>query len=206
MNKKCCTCKEYLPLESFYLCKTNKDGIHHKCKKCKKKEPYNKEYFKKYREANKEKKAFTNKKYRENNKEKIKLHKASDKYKKIKSTSDKKYYEKVKLNPSLLIAMRIRTMISECANNKNRKTFDILGYNKNDLVLHLENKFTDNMSWNNYGKKGWHIDHIKPLALFDLTKEYELKEAFSLSNLQPLWASDNCSKGSLYNGKRYYKK
>lgn len=43
-----------------------------------------------------------------------------------------------------------------------------------------------------YGK--WHIDHIQPLANFDLTNIEQLKIACNYNNLQPLWASDNLSK------------
>jgi hypothetical protein len=43
-----------------------------------------------------------------------------------------------------------------------------------------------------------HIDHIKPLSSFDLTKIEELREACNYKNLQPLWAKDNLMKGSKY--------
>ena len=82
----------------------------------------------------------------------------------------------------------------------------MLGYNTIDLVNHLENKFVNNMSWCNYGRGGWHIDHIRPIASFDVSDPDWLKNAFSLDNLQPLYESDNCSKGSLYNGIRYNSK
>lgn len=48
------------------------------------------------------------------------------------------------------------------------------------------------MSWDNYGK--WHIDHIKPLADFDLSDPKQFKEACHYSNLQPLWAEENHKK------------
>ncbi len=45
------------------------------------------------------------------------------------------------------------------------------------------------MNWENYGKFGWHIDHIIPCDSFDLTKEEEQRRCFHYSNLQPLWAT-----------------
>jgi hypothetical protein len=52
------------------------------------------------------------------------------------------------------------------------------------------------MSWDNYGKYGWHIDHIKPCSSFDLSDRKQLLECFNYRNLQPLWALDNLKKGS----------
>tara|TARA_R110000751_G_scaffold131998_3_gene234420 strand:- start:438 stop:656 length:219 start_codon:yes stop_codon:yes gene_type:complete len=70
--------------------------------------------------------------------------------------------------------------------------------------MHLEDQFQDGMSWENYGRpngdylEGWHIDHIKPCALFNLEDASQQKECFHYTNLQPLWAEDNLSKGDKY--------
>lgn len=76
------------------------------------------------------------------------------------------------------------------------RLFSRLGYTLQDLVAHLESKFTDGMTWDNYGE--WHVDHIKPCAAFDLTLDGQFEECWSLENLQPLWASDNVKKGAKY--------
>jgi hypothetical protein len=73
-----------------------------------------------------------------------------------------------------------------------------LGCSVSEFLVHLEAKFTEGMSWNNYGK--WHIDHIRPLSSFDLTDPLQLAAACNYKNLQPLWAFDNISK----NGKLEY--
>jgi hypothetical protein len=52
------------------------------------------------------------------------------------------------------------------------------------------------MSWDNWTKDGWHIDHIKPCSSFDLSKEYEQRACFHYTNMQPLWAVDNLRKGN----------
>lgn len=62
------------------------------------------------------------------------------------------------------------------------------------LRRHLESRWLPGMAWENYGFYGWHIDHIRPLAKFDLTDPTQVAEAFHFSNLQPLWAKDNLSK------------
>lgn len=71
-----------------------------------------------------------------------------------------------------------------------------LGCSVQELMKYIESKFSSGMSWKNYGKRGWHIDHIKPLSGFDLTKSDQLKQACHYTNLQPLWWQENLSKGS----------
>ena len=52
------------------------------------------------------------------------------------------------------------------------------------------------MKWSNMGgKKGWQIDHIKPLVKFDLSKKSNQLKAFNYKNTQPMWIKDNLSKG-----------
>ena len=52
------------------------------------------------------------------------------------------------------------------------------------------------MNWQNHSKIGWHIDHKLPLDFFNLTDKIQLSKACHYTNLQPLWAFDNLSKGS----------
>jgi hypothetical protein len=56
---------------------------------------------------------------------------------------------------------------------------------------YLESRFLPGMSWENYGKFGWHIDHIKPCCSFDMSDPKQQRECFHYKNLQPLWAIDN---------------
>lgn len=56
-----------------------------------------------------------------------------------------------------------------------------------------KSKFQKGMTWENHGD--WHIDHIKAIATFNLLDEDEQKKCFHWSNLQPLWADENISKG-----------
>lgn len=72
-------------------------------------------------------------------------------------------------------------------------TMELVGCSREELRIHLESKFQENMTWENYGT--WHVDHIIPFAFFDLSDPEQLKKACHYTNLQPLWAKDNLSKG-----------
>lgn len=52
------------------------------------------------------------------------------------------------------------------------------------------------MTWENYGFKGWHIDHITPLDSFDHTDEVQIHKAWQYTNLPPLWWQENLRKGN----------
>lgn len=82
-------------------------------------------------------------------------------------------------------------------------TMDLLGCTIEEFRAYLESKFTEGMTWDNYGKQGWVIDHIIPCRSFDLTKIEEQKKCFNYKNMQPLWNTDNQKKSDLLpNGKR----
>ena len=84
--------------------------------------------------------------------------------------------------------------------NKPYNTEKILGADFNTIKKHIENQFKENMFWDNMGKNGWVIDHIKPLSLAK-TKE-ELLILCNYENLQPMWEKENKTKSSIYNGER----
>lgn len=72
----------------------------------------------------------------------------------------------------------------------------LVGYSVDDLTAHLEAQFQPGMTWENRGE--WHIDHIIPLSAFNYTKPEhpDFRRAWALSNLRPLWAKENMSKGA----------
>ena len=72
-----------------------------------------------------------------------------------------------------------------------------LGCSFKEYKSYLEEKFKPGMTWNNMGKNGWEIDHIVPLARFDLSKINNQMKAFHYTNTQPLWSIENKVKGKV---------
>lgn len=108
---------------------------------------------------------------------------------------NREYYNNTLVkNPEFKMAMFMRACIRRLFITKNETSALMLGYSKSDLVLHLSELFTDGMNFGNYGD--WHIDHIKSIKSFIDEGVSDPKIINALSNLQPLWAFDNLSKGS----------
>ena len=132
------------------------------------------------------------------NKEKYK-----ESYRKCYEINGQKYikksmeYKKLRLATDIQFRLRknLRSRISTVLKGKSKLGSAVrdLGCSMEFLKEYLESKFQLGMTWNNYGK--WHIDHIKPLINFDLTIKEQLLLACHYTNLQPLWANDNWSKG-----------
>lgn len=78
--------------------------------------------------------------------------------------------------------------------SKDSHALDFIGTSIPELQQYLSKQFQPGMTWDNHGQ--WHVDHIKPLASFDLSKIEEQKKAFHYTNLQPLWATDNLIKAT----------
>jgi len=72
----------------------------------------------------------------------------------------------------------------------------LVDFTIDQLKGHLEKLFKPGMTWENYGKDGWEIDHKTPLAAHNFSSHDQLdfKRAWALDNLQPLWASENRAK------------
>lgn len=79
-----------------------------------------------------------------------------------------------------------------------REYRSVLGYGPEELKARLECQFSPGMSWDNYGE--WHIDHKLPISWFTRKGETRLHIINALSNLQPMWAHQNRSKGARWAG------
>jgi hypothetical protein len=156
------------------------------------------EYYEKqkaYRDKNKEKVFESKRRYRAKNAEKIKLIKqkygVENRDKIAKSLAKRRAN-----NPIVRMANSMRRSIRrylDAGQKGEMSSFEIIGCSKDNLRKHLESKFRDGMTWQNYGKH-WHIDHIVPLISSKSVKQ--IKRLCHWTNLQPLTAFENISKGS----------
>lgn len=86
----------------------------------------------------------------------------------------------------------LRSLIRRLGSNDK----NLLGYSVEEFKADFEQKFKYGMTWDNYGE--WEIDHIKPVVQFYKEGVCDPKIVNALSNLQPLWKSENRKKSSKY--------
>jgi hypothetical protein len=74
----------------------------------------------------------------------------------------------------------------------------ILGYSREELRCYLESQFTAGMTWEKFLAGEIDIDHIRPRMTFSYSSMHDpqFKECWALSNLRPMWARDNRSRGA----------
>lgn len=207
MNVKICgACKIEKGFECFGKDKKTKTGYKWACNDCRKIES------KKYRENNKERRSKTLKDYYDNNTEKellrFKKYREENKEKRAETVkkSNLKHKDKIRqreknrlqTDPVYKLKKTVRERVSAFLRSKNmtknHPTFELVGCTPQQLKEHLEKQFREGMTWENHGKYGWHIDHIIPLS--SATTEEELYKLCHFTNLQPLWAEENLSKGN----------
>ena len=156
------------------------------------------QHNKKYSAENKDKIRDDGKKYREENKDKIRQ--SNKKYfaenkDKIREGRRKRYKKDPNFKLRMLISYRVRKELKNNNIKKTSKSAELLGCTIQEARGHIEKQFKEGMTWDNHGFKEWHIDHIIPCASFDLTDPEQQKKCFHYTNLQPLWAHENMSKG-----------
>lgn len=177
-KKKCNICGLNKQLSDYPRDNALKTGYRGKCKKC----------------SNTECRVYYSK-------NKVEISKTRKEYNSLKTTQEKvrKYINNKRQND---IHYRIKDNLRRRINyaikhsKKSKSTSELLGCTLQEFRKYIESLWQNNMNWDNYGKFGWHLDHIKPCASFDLSDPEQQKLCFHYSNIQPLWAKDNWSKGS----------
>ena len=178
--KTCFKCKTEKTLPNFYKHKGTSDGYLNKCKKCTLRD------VKRYAEENSDKISEYQSSYKAKNKAELK--------------KNARIYKTNRRNevPEYKVLCNLRRRMHHALNgmNKSASTRELLGCNDVELRGHLEYQFSAGMTWENYGRVGWHIDHIIPCSSFNLIDEEQQKECFHYNNLQPLWATENRMKSN----------
>lgn len=99
-------------------------------------------------------------------------------------------------DPAFRLLLNLRGRVRDLLRGKRKAAHGLVGCSLDELRSHLESQFRDGMSWENYGRKGWHVDHIRPCDAFDLNDPEQQRAAFHYTNLQPLWWHENLRKGA----------
>lgn len=212
-GKRCSKCYEEKPIDQYNKKACSPDGLRASCRECQRLAT------RAYYEANKAPLAERQRAYRKRNPELARRLSRENQRRRRKlgkgSPSDRQsianwwaanpgkrreYWRRHWENPKARISGAVRAAIrSEIRRgSKRRPTFDLLGYTPAQLMAHLESHFTPGMSWDNFGRGGWHIDHMVPLSAFNYEspEHIDFQRAWALSNLRPLWERDNLSKGA----------
>jgi hypothetical protein len=201
-------------LSEFVVCRENPNWVMNTCKDCKRIK--DNEYSRKRNTKDRNKVIARNKKWAEENREydlerrceynrehrqevyesqKVcRLNKIEQYRKTARDNVRERRHNDLDFRLSCILRGRVVSALR--GRSKSVRTMEMVGCLIEELKNHLQSKFTEGMNWVNYGKDGWHIDHIIPCASFDLSKMEEQRKCFHFSNLQPLWAVDNIRKGA----------
>lgn len=148
------------------------------------------------------------KNYYKNNLDLYRRHREAAKDQRLKYTKEqliefrakKREYIKNRMSTDIDYRLKNRLLSSMhqvLSGEKKRIRFiDLLGCSIEDFRKYMEMQFTKDMTWNNWGQFGWHVDHIIPVSSFNFTKEEDQRKCFHYTNLQPLWWKDNILKSN----------
>lgn len=167
-HKQCTRCREIKDRSDYYRSSASKDGLTVYCRPC-------------YKQLLDTSRAVHSKKWQAS------------------------FQAKKKACPALTMHYRTLGLVRKALGRKGLKQRDFsvarsywtaVGYDRNELVRHIERQFLPGMSWENAGE--WHIDHITPASEFKYSKpdDPDFKVCWGLANLRPLWAEDNIKKNA----------
>lgn len=200
-HQKCKKCGQIKLIDEYYL-KNKRTGCRRlQCKKC-----YNegrKITAAAHYQANKTIISSRHKKWFETNREYMKerRHQRYINTKDIVNEQGKVYQRSrraidINYRVGCVLRSRVGTAVRDHHTHKAARTFELLGCSSRDLRLYLEERFYNEMTWDKLGvgPGTFQIDHIEPVALFDLTDPEQQRKCFHYTNLQPLWWDDHQAK------------
>lgn len=169
-------------MSEFPKRKTGKDGHRHACKAC------TNTASRKWRREHPERGGVYKSKWRREHPEKAREGKR-------RYSAKRRSTPQGKLNHSVGVGIWISLKQGTKAG---RGWESLTGYSILDLMQHIERLFTPGMSWDNFGRGGWELDHIIPISAFwfETPQDPDFKRCWALKNLQPLWAPENRRKSN----------
>lgn len=202
--KTCNQCNKGKDISEYYKEKRGAQGVKSKCKECidRSKKAYEQNHRSEikireaaYRERKQDEVQITKRKYYQKHQDKYVSY-AREYRKTNKELIKQRYADNSQSRISRNLRKRIFVAVRK--ESKNTSSMQLTGCSRQHLIEHLQSMFRPGMSWQNYGKNGWHVDHRLPCKMFDLTKECEQRLCFNWSNLQPLWSHENLEKGGKF--------
>ena len=183
--KKFNKCRVILLKTNFHKDNTRNDGLYNQCKVSRK------DYYMK----NSIKLIQKQKDYYLDNRDRIKEYQIKNHERIIAQKriySNNKY--KSDINFKLIRKTRSRIFKSLKGMIKQSSTNEILGIDVDTYRKWIEFQFTPEINWDNI-----QTDHVKPICMFDVSEDEELKEAFNWKNTQPLLKEVHAQKGTKFN-------
>lgn len=194
--KTCTGCGQTKSLTDFHRSKRGRGGISARCKQCARQQTYV-EWIARDPEGRRASRTENTRKYRARL---LSDPQSAAAYRRRKSEYMIQWQKRKKNDVAWRLKMTIRSRLACAIKGKSSRNGAVrhLGCSVPDLMAHLECQFDDGMTWENYGIGGWEVDHIKPLAAFDLTDVEQFRAASHYTNLQPLWGASNRAKAATY--------
>lgn len=162
-------------ISSFLACDSGREGIMSNRAK----------HDKTYREKHKDRLKEYHRRYYMENRQRVNSRQVA--YNKMRYHNDPTYKLAMNLRNRMRHAVRGGTKVGSAIRE--------LGCSVIEFRKYIEDQFHAGMSWENHGTL-WHIDHILPLANYDLTDRGTFRRLVHYTNMQPMLATENLRKGN----------
>jgi hypothetical protein len=187
-GKTCPRCKKHLPAAAYSRSNKEELGAIYICKSCDAEAKRKHHAYCMSNDADKVRER-ARKKYRRKAERRPDYYREKNRRRYARETGDQKAIRNLR--------KKLRETI-KAAQHKSSERFDgLCGCSPEDLRRHLEAKFSPAMTWDNYGTY-WHVDHVRPISSFNHADPRDVSVCWHYTNLQPLEAFANLSKGSKF--------
>ena len=138
------------------------------------------------------------KNYRDQHKEEIRIYNTAWNKANMSYYNDYKK-ERYKTDAKYKLAIDLRARLNSALRHKSKRGSAVrdLGCSIDFFMEYISKQFAAGMTWENHELHGWHIDHIIPLSAVNLEDKPQLLKVLHFTNLRPMWAKQNLSKGGV---------